>query len=468
MLLVSIFLFGLKSKARNFHREKLANVSVEKRNRIVPFFYIPPSSSKHSGIPEQDLHKSVERYKDDVDKMISALILSRDIAIKTEWDVYPDEMAQTNMDHLLSFKLEERIQETAQILEWDYLLLQNILKPIPFTLSLPFREIDWYDIWSEPDKSSAYDSAIQIITHIVRDWAIEGRASRESLYNWMIEQLLKYKSFDDGPVLVPGAGLGRLAHDISETGYIVEANELSLCMSVVAHKFLHHEMEKGVVHPFALDFFINEVKTADRYQAVAYPDLENDFIKHLVSQKKSPMGYLSYTVGDFTEIYSQPVVRSSFGAVVTCFFIDTATNILEYLLVIRNALKSGGIWVNVGPLQWHSNAVLHPSGDELRLMIESLGFSVLSWSVDKEAINYRHDDTKEDTRYTKFEGYKPLRFVVKRIPKVDSLKIENVAEQISRIRFRRYANQTNFRPYAGNQERHNKYYGTNVTITEIS
>ena len=137
-------------------------------------------------------------------------------------------------------------------------------------------------------------------------------------------------------------------------------------------------------------------------------------------------------------------------------------------MVIRNALKSGGIWVNVGPLQWHSNAVLHPSGDELRLMIESLGFSVLSWSVDKEAINYRHDDTKEDTRYTKFEGYKPLRFVVKRIPKVDSLKIENVAEQISRIRFRRYANQTNFRPYAGNQERHNEYYGTNVTITEIS
>lgn len=466
MLLVSILLFGLKSKARNFH-ENLDNVSIEKRNRIVPFFYIPPSSSKQSGIPEQDLHRSLERYKDDVDKMISALILSRDIAIKTEWDVYLDDVAQSKIDNLLSLKLEERIKETAQILERDYLFLQNVLKPIPFTLSLPFKESDWYEIWSEPDKTSAYDSAMQIITHIVRDWSKEGRASRESLYNWSIQQLLKYRSFDDGPVLVPGAGLGRLAHDISETGYIVEANELSLCMSVVAHKFLHNEIEKGVVHPFSLDFFINEVKTVDRYQAVAYPDLENDFIEHLVSQKKSPMGYLSYTVGDFTEIYSQPVVRSSFAAVVTCFFIDTATNIFEYLLVIRNSLNLGGVWINVGPLQWHSNAVLHPSGDELRLIIQSLGFSVLSWSVDKEAINYRHDDTKEDTRYTKFEGYKPLRFVVKLMSEVDSLKMENVAEQISRIRFRRYANQTNFRPHARNQEWQDDHR-TNVTITEIS
>jgi len=43
-------------------------------------------------------------------------------------------------------------------------------------------------------------------------------------------------------------------------------------------------------------------------------------------------------------------------------------------------------------------------------MMESMGFQLLHWSVDKEAINYRHDDRTEGTRYTKYEGYRPLRF----------------------------------------------------------
>jgi hypothetical protein len=35
------------------------------------------------------------------------------------------------------------------------------------------------------------------------------------------------------------------------------------------------------------------------------------------------------------EVYSRPDMAGSFDAVVTCFFIDTAHNILEYLEVIH-------------------------------------------------------------------------------------------------------------------------------------
>ena len=38
----------------------------------------------------------------------------------------------------------------------------------------------------------------------------------------------------------------------------------------------------------------------------------------------------------------------SWDAVVTCFFIDTAHNIVEYLEIIYKVLKPGGVWINLG------------------------------------------------------------------------------------------------------------------------
>lgn len=52
-------------------------------------------------------------------------------------------------------------------------------------------------------------------------------------------------------------------------------------------------------------------------------------------------------------MYARPEFQGSFDAVVTCFFIDTAHNILEYLEVIHGVLKPGGIWIHLGPLLWH-------------------------------------------------------------------------------------------------------------------
>ena len=37
-------------------------------------------------------------------------------------------------------------------------------------------------------------------------------------------------------------------------------------------------------------------------------------------------------------------------AVVTCFFIDTAKNIVDYLETIYKILKKGGVWINAGKL----------------------------------------------------------------------------------------------------------------------
>lgn len=437
----------------------------------VPFFYIPPSTAKDSMPPFVDLYRILANYKDSMDNIISSMVLSQEIAQRSEWDVFPesdDNDDTTSKRNMLSSKLEDRIKRTAEVLELDYFILQDMLKSFRVTNGLPFAgDKEWTDIMNpSEEKTPSYDSAMQVITHIVRDWSSEGSRSRDSLYHWSILELMKHAT-KEMPVLVPGSGLARLAHDISLTGFKAEANELSICMSAAAYRFLNGEISaKGFVHPFAFDGLINEVNSNDRYKTIEFPGTSDQFLDKLVREGDVKQGSLSYTIGDFVEIYAQTAYKGQYGSVVTCFFIDTATNIFEYLLVIRNTLKSGGVWINVGPLQWHQNAKVHPSADELKVIIESMGFQIESWSVDKEAINYRHDDRDEAVRHTKYEGYRPLRFVATLLPSTkNSLVQENVAEKIMRMRTRGVPN---FQPFTSPSRTGRASSVSHVTITELS
>ena len=98
---------------------------------------------------------------------------------------------------------------------------------------------------------------------------------------------------------------------------------------------------------------------------------------------------------------------------VTCFFIDTATNFYEYVDTIKTLLKpETGLWVNVGPVQWHHNAILRPSVDEIKDILLMYGWSLLVWSVDDMPVPYRNDHAR--TRITtSYDGYRPLRFVAR-------------------------------------------------------
>jgi hypothetical protein len=56
----------------------------------------------------------------------------------------------------------------------------------------------------------------------------------------------------------------------------------------------------------------------------------------------------SMCAGDFVEVYRSQT--NHWHCIVTCFFIDTAHNIIEYVDVIHNALVPGGYWLNLGML----------------------------------------------------------------------------------------------------------------------
>ena len=57
------------------------------------------------------------------------------------------------------------------------------------------------------------------------------------------------------------------------------------------------------------------------------------------------LGSLAIQMGDFTKIYGHIDQENQFDCVVTCFFIDTASDILEYLAVIAHVLREGIVFL---------------------------------------------------------------------------------------------------------------------------
>jgi carnosine N-methyltransferase len=41
---------------------------------------------------------------------------------------------------------------------------------------------------------------------------------------------------------------------------------------------------------------------------------------------------------------------------VTCFFIDTARNVLNYLKIIHALLEDNGVWINIGECKMNDTA----------------------------------------------------------------------------------------------------------------
>lgn len=72
-----------------------------------------------------------------------------------------------------------------------------------------------------------------------------------------------------------------------------------------------------------------------------------------------------------------------YDCVATCFFIDCANNIVDFVETIYRILVPGGIWVNLGPLLYHFSDIpnedsIEPTYEDLMPIIEEVGFEVLS------------------------------------------------------------------------------------------
>ena len=90
---------------------------------------------------------------------------------------------------------------------------------------------------------------------------------------------------------------------------------------------------------------------------------------------------LSMVAGDFSEIYSRPEQHGKWNVIVSCFFIDTAHNILEYLEIMSKCLVINGYIINLGPLLYHFEDQSDPSIEltynEIMNILPIFGFKII-------------------------------------------------------------------------------------------
>jgi carnosine N-methyltransferase len=130
------------------------------------------------------------------------------------------------------------------------------------------------------------------------------------------------------------------------------------------------EKEKYTIYPYCLQKN-NVFSLDDIMKPIKIPDINPASLKEDSD--------FSMTAGDFLEVYGNQ--KNEWNCVITCFFIDTAKNIFEYIETIKECLDDGGIWINDGPLLFHwtdtDEVSIELSYEEIKDVIEQFGFEIL-------------------------------------------------------------------------------------------
>ncbi|KAM7077744.1 carnosine N-methyltransferase-like [Ciconia maguari] len=235
-----------------------------------------------------------------------------------------------------------------------------------------------------PASTFDMDKLKSTLKQFVRDWSEEGKPERDSCYQPIISEIVKNFpkerwDFSKVNILVPGAGLGRLAWEIAMLGYACQGNEWSLFMLFSSNFVLNRcsEINSCKLYPW-IHQFSNNRRSADQIRPIYFPDVDPHSL---------PSGSnFSMTAGDFQEIYSE---CNAWDCIATCFFIDTAHNVIDYIDTIWKILKPGGIWINVGPLLYHfenlaNELSIELSYEDIKNVILQYGFHI---EVEKESVS---------------------------------------------------------------------------------
>lgn len=236
---------------------------------------------------------------------------------------------------------------------------------------------------ARPSSTFDMDKLKSTIKQFVRDWSEAGQAERDSSYQPIIQEIQRLFPADQYDVskvsvLVPGAGLGRLAWEIARLGYICQGNEWSFFMLFSSNFVLNRcdKVNSLILYPW-IHQFSNNKKSSDQTRPISFPD---------VNPQSLPLNSdFSMVAGDFLEVYTD---SDTWDCVATCFFIDTAHNVIEYVETIWKILKPGGVWINLGPLLYHFENMANElsvelSYEDIRAAMVKLGFTI---EVEKESV----------------------------------------------------------------------------------
>jgi len=245
------------------------------------------------------------------------------------------------------------------------------------------------------------DKVRSTLKQCVRDWADEGTAEREKCYGPILKELARL--FPDASkrhnfrVLNPGCGLGRLTWEIARLGFESQGNEFSyfmlLCSNVIINSL---QMNDVVIYPY-IDQVTNVWKFEDQARGIRIPNVD----PFSVMANRPDNANYSIGAGDFIEVYQD--TPNHWDVVASCFFLDTAKNVLKYIEVIARCLKPGGYLINYGPLLYHFDDMPEPSieltYEELRRALPVYGLKIIKEEFEHTASYTRNDRSMLNMTY---------------------------------------------------------------------
>jgi len=243
-----------------------------------------------------------------------------------------------------------------------------------------------------------------LLRQMVRDWSEEGDHERALSYQPILQELeRRFRGpREDVNILVPGAGLGRLAFEIAKLGFSCQGNEFSLFMLFASDYFLNSAKDCHDIFPWIVPFS-NTINMKEQIRAISIPDT--------IPSNSELRGDFSMIAGDFLEVYQGQ--SNLFDAITSSFFLDTAKNIVSYLELMHELLKPGGILINIGPLLYHfegsgKEASLELTLEELLVVAENIGF------VLEEKVKFMESVYAQNSLSMHQTIYKVAFFILKR------------------------------------------------------
>ena len=297
----------------------------------------------------------------------------------------------------MSFDYTERLDKLKKAIWLNYSFLLKVADPYKNMFKLykgKNGEVLMEPLLVEVKDIIKMRSTLRLFT---RDWAIDGIDERSSTYKPILNELKKFfenktkKEFQEGiNILVPGAGLGRLMYEIAKLGFKSQGNEFSYYMLLCSNFIFNNTTKKDefILQPF-IHSFSNIFNEEDPFKKISIPD------ENLGEElSKTDTGEMSMVAGEFCHVYKEKI--NFFDGIVTCYFIDTANNIIEYIETIHNIVKIGGIWINFGPLLYHyteneNEISIELSWEEVKHIIIGFGFEFKKIEVVKTTYSTNKD-----------------------------------------------------------------------------
>jgi len=252
------------------------------------------------------------------------------------------------------------------------------------------------------------DKVIGLFHILARDWSKIGEKQRNESYGYILGELERWlpvtpENRNLQRVLIPGAGTGRLMLETFARGYYTQGNDFCWQVLMASQFILNSSLSPNcfLIFPF-IDDPNNKWTANDLLQCVPIPDINIEAIVKEAqnsstmvpknSSKRHQQPHISVTAGEWLHLYADNKKEfAQWDSILTCFFLDTASNPIAYLQAIYRLLRPGGIWINFGPLQYHwkENYVddssdsryresLELSMDEILHVCERLGFEIVN------------------------------------------------------------------------------------------